>query len=190
MPVLIAFAGQPGAGKSTIACAIARQLGAAYLRIDTVEQALRACGTLPAGVWAEGYAVAYAVAADQLALGRPVVADNVNPLGRTRDAWRAVADRAGARLIDVEVVCSDPAEHRQRVEARVERGVPDVPGLVPPTWEAVVAREYAAWDRPRLVLDTAGRDAAACVRELLDQLAPAAPMVSNREHAHPDEGRE
>lgn len=163
--MLIAFAGLPGAGKSTIARALARHLGTAYLRIDTIEQALRTCGTLPAGVWAEGYAVAHAVAADQLAVGRSVVADAVNPLGLTRDAWRAVADRAGARLVDVEVVCADSAEHRRRVEARVV----DVPGLVPPTWDAVLAREYDAWDRPRLVLDTAGRDAAACVRELLDR---------------------
>ena len=133
MPVLIAFAGLPGAGKSTIARAVARHLGAAYLRIDTVEQALRAGGTLPAGVVAEGYAVAYAVAADQLALGLSVVADAVNPLRLTRDAWRAVADRAGVPLVDVEVVCSDAAEHRRRVETRTI----DVPGLVLPTWEAV-----------------------------------------------------
>jgi predicted kinase len=170
MPVLIAFAGLPGAGKSTIARAVARRIRAAYLRIDSVEQALRAGGTLPAGVVAEGYAVAHAVAADQLTVGLSVVADAVNPLGLTRDAWQAVADRAGVPLIGVEVVCSDAAEHRRRVETRRI----DVPGLVPPTWEEVRAREYHAWDRPRLVLDTAGRDAGACVRELLDQLPPGA----------------
>ena len=170
MPVLIAFAGPSGAGKSTIARAVARHLRAAYLRIDSVEQALRASGTLPAGVVAEGYVVAYAVAADQLTIGLSVVADAVNPLGLTRDAWRAVADRAGVPLIDVEVVCSDAAEHRRRVETRTI----DVPGLVPPTWEAVRTREYHAWDRPRLVLDTAARDAGACVRELLARLPSGA----------------
>jgi predicted kinase len=168
MPVLIAFAGLPGAGKSTIARAVARRLGAAYLRIDSVEQALRSGGTLPAGVVVEGYAVAYAVAADQLAVGLSVVADAVNPIALTRDAWRDVAGRAGARLIDVEVICSDAAEHRRRVETRRT----DVPGLALPTWEAVLTREYQAWDRPRLVLDTAARDAGACVRELLERLPP------------------
>lgn len=69
-------------------------------------------------------------------------------------------------LVDVEVVYSDPAEHRRRVETRTI----DVPGLTPPTWEAVLARDYHAWDRPRLVVDTAGRDADACVRELLERL--------------------
>lgn len=123
-----------------------------------------------AGVVTEGYAVAHRVAADQLAVGRDVVADAVNPIGVMRDAWRAVAEGAGARLVDVEVVCSDAAEHRRRVETRAT----DVPGLALPTWAAVRAREYHVWDRPRLVLDTAGRDADACVRELLGRLPPDA----------------
>ncbi len=162
-PPLVVFAGLPGAGKTTLARAAARGLGATYLRVDTVEQTLRAGGTLPAGVVAEGYAVAYGVAADNLALCRPVVADQVNPLGLTRDAWRAVADAAGARLVDVEVVCSDASEHRRRVEARTS----DIPGLALPTWDEVQARAYHAWDRPRLVLDTAGRDVDVCVAAVL-----------------------
>lgn len=93
----------------------------------------------------------------------------MNPLRVTRDAWRAVADAAGARLVDVEVVCSDAAEHRRRVETRAS----DVAGLVPPTWAAVLGRAYDAWDRPPLVVDTAGRDAGACVREVLGQLVEA-----------------
>ncbi len=85
--MLIVFAGLPGVGKTTVAREVARRLGAMYLRVDTIEQALRAGGTLPAGVVAEGYAVAYRVAADNLALGHVVVADLVNPLALTRDTW-------------------------------------------------------------------------------------------------------
>ena len=165
-PVLIVFAGLPGVGKTTLARAVAERLGATYLRVDTIEQALRDGGTLPGGVVAEGYVVAYRVAADNLALGRSVVADLVNPLTLTRDAWRDVAATAGARLVDVEVVCSDPLEHRRRVEQRDG----DIPGLVLPTWDAVRAREYDAWDRPRVVIDTAGRDVAACVAAVLERL--------------------
>lgn len=166
--MLIVLAGLPGVGKSTIAREAARRLGATYLRIDTVEQALRACGTLAGGVAVEGYAVAYRVAADNLALGRTVVADSVNPLRATRDAWRAVAAAAGVPAVDVEVVCSDAGEHRRRVEARTT----DVAGLALPTWAAVQEREYHAWDRPRLVLDTATRPAEACAAELLARLPP------------------
>ena len=63
--------------------------------------------------------MAYAVAADNLALGRTVIADCVNPWPLTREAWRAVAGRAGVRVVEVEVVCSDVDEHRRRVESRV-----------------------------------------------------------------------
>ena len=40
--MLIIFSGLPGSGKSTIARALARRLRAVYLRIDTIEQAIRA----------------------------------------------------------------------------------------------------------------------------------------------------
>ena len=31
----------------------------------------------------------------------------------------------------------------------------DVPGLLVPTWRAVVEREYEPWNRPRVAIDTA-----------------------------------
>ena len=40
MARLVVFAGLPGSGKSTIARELARQLGAAWLRIDTIETAI------------------------------------------------------------------------------------------------------------------------------------------------------
>jgi predicted kinase len=86
----------------------------------------------------EGYSVAYAIAEDNLRLGRIVIADCVNPWPLTRDAWRSVADRAGARAVEVEIVCSDRAEHRRRVESRAA----DIPW--PP------AADVARSDRARL----------------------------------------
>jgi hypothetical protein len=53
----------------------------------------------------------------------------------------------------IEVICSDREEHRRRVESRTG----DVPGLRLPTWEAAVNREYETWDRPHVVVDTAGQ---------------------------------
>lgn len=97
-----------------------------------------------------GYRIAYAVAEDNLRVGRTVVADSVNPIPLTRDAWLDVAKRAQVKAIEIEVRCSDLKEHRRRVETRVT----DVPGLPIPTWADVAAREYHAWHRERLVIDS------------------------------------
>jgi predicted kinase len=164
--VLIVFGGLAGTGKSTIAGLLAERLKAVYLRIDTIEQALRACGTLPGGVVTEGYAVAYRVAEDNLRARGKVVADSVNPLRVTRDAWVAVAERAGVPVMEVEVVCSDVAEHRRRVETRVT----DVAGLVLPGWEAVRRRDYEPWNRAHIVLDTASLSAEEAVGVLVHEL--------------------
>lgn len=149
--MLIIFGGLPGSGKTTVARALARRLGAVHVRVDTIEQALRSCDVLKEDVGPAGYVIGYGVADDNLRLGRIVVADSVNPLRVTRDAWRAVADRASCKVAEVEVVCSDRGEHRRRIETRRS----DIDGLELPTWQAVMAREYEPWDRPRLVADTA-----------------------------------
>jgi DNA polymerase III delta prime subunit len=70
--MLIVLSGLPGVGKTTIARELARSLVAVHLRIDSIEQALRQTGW---AVEAEGYAVAQAVAVDNLRVGHTVVAD-------------------------------------------------------------------------------------------------------------------
>jgi predicted kinase len=111
-----------------------------------------------------GYAVAHAVAADNLRVGRTVVADCVNPWPLTRDEWRTVAEQAGVQLLEVEFVCSDEDEHRRRVELRVA----DIPGHRVPTWQEVVERDYRPWHRPRLVIDTGRETVEGSVRAVAD----------------------
>jgi predicted kinase len=146
--MLIVLAGLPGVGKTTIARQLARSTAALHLRIDSIEQALRHAGW---DVQGEGYGVAYAIAEDNLKVGRTVVADCVNPWPQTRNEWRSVADRAGVRALDVEIVCSNPHEHRRRVESRVT----DIAAHTLPTWSDVVKRDYRPWTATRLVIDTA-----------------------------------
>ena len=158
--VLIVLSGLPGVGKTTIARELARTIAATHLRIDSIEQAIRNEG-MP--VVAEGYAVAYAVAEDNLRLGRTVIADSVNPWPLTRGAWRSVADRTGVGALDIEVICSDAEEHRRRVDSREA----DIPGHRVPTWQEVVERDYRPWDTERVVVDTACSSVDAAVREIL-----------------------
>lgn len=150
--MLIIFGGLSGTGKTVIARELARQIGAVYLRIASIEQAVRDSAAFTPPVDDTGYRVAHSIAEDNLRLGRTVVADSVNPLALTRDAWLEVARRAGVTAAEVEIKCSDVNEHRRRVETREG----DISGLWLPTWEEVVSREYHAWERQHIVVDTAG----------------------------------
>ena len=150
MPLLIVFGGLPGSGKTTISRELARRLSASYIRIDTIEQGLKAAGL---ALDAMGYTIATALAAENLKLDRTVIADCVNPVLASRQGWRDLAQRYHASLVEIETICSDLAEHRRRVESRIA----DLEGLVQPTWQEVMDRAYQPWDRDRLVLDTSGR---------------------------------
>jgi hypothetical protein len=88
-----------------------------------------------------------------------VIGDSVNPRMLTRNAWRDVGLRAGAHAVEIETMCSDVQEHRRRIETRSH----EVPGLVLPTWQEVIDRDYREWDREHVTIDTAGRSIEACV---------------------------
>ena len=144
-------AGLPGSGKSTGGLALARALGAALLDLDTATNPLLAviaattgAGTdmdhpsLQGAVRAARYAILLDLAAENLALGRPVVliapftAEATDPA-----AWRAVQDRlapAQAHLVWV-TVPTDVARAR-----RLARGLPrDLKGTPVPA-DAALAR--------------------------------------------------
>lgn len=163
---LVVFGGLPGVGKSSIAQALLTQCTAFYLRIDTIEQALRDSGALANDVGPAGYMTAYALAEANLQPGHVVVADCVNPLPVTREAWRDVARRTRSRLLEIEVVCSDRKLHRQRVESRRS----DVVGLRVPDWSCVLAHEYVAWAEPHWVIDSAGLNPQQAATQIMGRL--------------------
>jgi predicted kinase len=162
VPMLVVFGGLPGVGKTTLSREVARALRAVWLRIDAIEAAIREARP-EEEVGPAGYTAAAAVADANLALGWPVVVDAVNPLEMARRPWRELAALNGVPLRVVEVICSDPAEHRRRVEGRE----PDIEGFAIPTWREVLDREYEPWTEARLTVDTSG-DGGDCLRLVVD----------------------
>ncbi len=129
----------PGAGKTTLAQAVATNLSAVYLRVDAVETPLFTAGI---DVGPLGYHIVRELAHSNLVLGAEVVVDLVNPLPITRAMWRELASHLQVPLTVFECVIPSEAEHRRRVEARIA----DLQGQVLPTWADVESREYALWD--------------------------------------------
>ncbi|MCD6026553.1 MAG: putative kinase [Solimicrobium sp.] len=71
-------------------------------------------------------------------MGLTVVADSVNPSIITRNTWRNIAAEARVKVVEIEVVCTDTAKHRRRVESRTA----DFPDHALPNWRTVIERQY------------------------------------------------
>lgn len=168
--MLYVFGGLPGSGKSTLSSAFAEAVSAFYLRIDTIEQAIR--DSTGEFLGPEGYMVAYGVARDNLTQGASVVADSVNPIPVTRNAWLEVARDASSSILQIEIMCSNPQEHRTRIETRTAT----VPGLKLPDWEEVEEHMYQPWDTADIVIDTAGASIEDSLKELREKVAHLRPL--------------
>ena len=162
--LLVEFGGLPGTGKSTLAGRLAAETAAVWLRIDEIECAMRRNGLTSDQTGVAAYSVAHDLAASHLSLGLTVIADAVNPVGEARAGWRNLAASVDCDHVVVETTCPDAAEHRRRVEGRVD----DLPGWVYPTWEEVqqTALRYEPRTDERLTLDTT-RPAEISYRELV-----------------------
>lgn len=158
--MLIAMAGLPGSGKSTVADEIGRSLGVAVISVDPIESAILSAGIdadQPTGLAA--YLVAEKLAESILRSGQSVIVDAVNAVDAAREQWVGLASRRSTQLKFIEVVCSDPAVHRERLEARERR----LPHLREVQWHQVEQslEEYSEWTgasegAERITLDSVG----------------------------------
>lgn len=156
--MLIAMAGLPGTGKSTIGHVLGARLGLPVISVDPIESAILKAGIDPdQPIGLAAYLVAEMHAETTLAAGRSVIVDAVNAVSPAREQWINLAQRRDEQLRFIEVICSDPEIHRERIENR-ERQRPHV------TWHAVEQslEEYDEWSGA----------SAAVGRITLDSVAP------------------
>jgi len=142
--MLIAMAGLPGAGKSTIAARIGNRLGIPVVSVDPIESAILSAGIdsdQPTGLAA--YLVAETLAESVVAIGGSIIIDAVNAVEPARDQWVKLGARYDVEVRFIEVVCSDPEIHRDRLESRGRK----LPHVAEPTWHAVEQSldEYSEW---------------------------------------------
>ena len=159
-PLLVLVTGPPASGKSTVAEALARRLGASVLGWDWAMAALTGFETVWSSIQAlegleyrqVGWSLVWSLAEAQLRAGRSVVLDGV-----ARDpevtGTLALAQRVGAEAHVVALACSDAAERRRRVEGRRR----NIPGWYELTLQHV-EDSHGRWQVPagvELVIDTA-----------------------------------
>jgi len=161
---LYIFSGLPASGKTTLARILARHTGAMYMRIDTVEKGLTELCNLD--VDTEGYRLCYRIIRDNLKLGNNAIADSCNTVKITREEWENVAIDSGAAFYNIEISCSDPAEHESRVVLRNSKQK----NASGPTWEQVQHRYYEEWDCKIVKINTSGKTVLQSYRELAEKL--------------------
>jgi predicted kinase len=138
---LVIFSGLPGAGKSTLAEKLARQLRWPLLCIDDV------IGEVPenAGIefWDSKVDVLLDLVTTQLKLGLDVIVDSVF-MNMDRQHAQELARKHGARFLPIYVTVSDDKIWEQRVTKRYdEMNNKDVA-----TWERILHQRehFAAWE--------------------------------------------
>ena len=163
-PILYIFSGLPATGKSTLAKIISKKLKVFYIRIDTIEQGIRDLCNF--NVQGEGYKLAYKIAEDNLKIGNSVISDQCNPIKITRNEWNEVAIKNDCKYINIEIICSNKEEHKNRIENRKT----EIKNLRLPTWEEIMERKYELWDEEHIIVDTANKTIKECTEELMEKI--------------------
>jgi predicted kinase len=177
--VLIAMAGLPGTGKSTLACRLADRLGGVVLSKDVVRSALFPAPVLDYSSEQDEIAMTAVYAAAQYILTsgpmRPVFID-----GRTfskpgqLDAPTELARTLGVPFRVIECVCADEIA-RTRIAAAHAAGTHLAGNRTPQMYTQAKARAVPLTVE-RLVLDTGALALEECVSRAIEYLENRPPM--------------
>lgn len=153
--MLIAMKGPPGAGKSTLARSLSRELGWPLIDKDDFKDLLDGPVEAPTS-GALAYELMLRLAQRQLSLGLSVICDS-SLLALTYSGLRRIAEAEGVPLCVVECQCRDEAIWRQRITARQTL---DLPAHHTVTWDrlqAFLVQPGVSYEltSPHLVVDTA-----------------------------------
>jgi predicted kinase len=152
--VVLVLTGLPGTGKSTVAEAVGRAIGAPVFSGDWLLGALK-----PSGVLSK---LDHSVVVDlsdrllrtlitrQLMLGQSAIVDTIIN-DELANEWASAAVGSGARFLVVECVCTDERLHRERVGPRTR----NIPGWHEIGWDHVerMREAYVSPDAEHLTID-------------------------------------
>jgi len=113
-PVLINFCGKSGSGKSTLSKIIATQFQAVYLEMDIIDELLSGTHHNMDNL----YTLLYGLTKANLLIGNIVVSDAVNHSKTTREGWYHVVAETRCDYLNIEIICSDNTQRRNRLEER------------------------------------------------------------------------
>ncbi|MEH6780392.1 MAG: ATP-binding protein [Rhodoglobus sp.] len=158
--MLIAMAGLPGAGKSTLAEVVGARRKTTVLSVDQIETAILKAGISsgqPTGLAA--YLVAETLAESVLMNGNDIIIDAVNAVDPAREQWVNLAERTGSGIRFIEVVCSDEELHKERLVERAAKR--ELSGASARDAVEQSVDEYSPWNGvsgavARITLDSAG----------------------------------
>ncbi|EAR25093.1 hypothetical protein A20C1_00856 [marine actinobacterium PHSC20C1] len=158
--MLIAMAGLPGAGKSTLAEVVGARRKITVLSVDQIETAILKAG-ISAGqpIGLAAYLVAETLAESVLMHGRDIIIDAVNAVDPAREQWVNLAERTGSGVRFIEIVCSDREEHKSRLVERAAKRAQS--GAIARNAVEHNLDEYSPWSGSsgavaRITLDSAG----------------------------------